>query len=472
MDHQDPADRSDEMRSTRPRVHFTPRRGWLNDPNGLVHLDGVFHLFYQHHPGDTSWGPMHWGHATSTDLVSWEHRPIALAPDHRGTIYSGSAVIDEGGTAALGDGALVALYTSHRDGVEEQGLAWSLDGGTTFAKLPEPVLRPPPGQADFRDPRVLRFGADGGHWVMLLAVGRAIWIHTSADLTTWTLTDEITGVFSEAGTWETPELIPFDVDGATEWVLVASIWDGAPAGGSGVQAIAGEFDGSRFTPSGDAFWVDHGPSFYAPQAWRPEPDGRRIWIGWMANWHTVEDLPAGDWRGQMSIPRELRLRHTDDGPRLAQAPVSELSRYRGRSFVASPVDPGRHLDRPLPPEGLALDLLIRVRAGAGVEIRCDRGGGRLTVEIDPERNQIGVTRALEDPGGPGHHATLAAGERIGPIRVVLDVASVEVFAGTATISCLLPSSHEPWSVSLHSPDDPSGIEQIELHELGGRPSRP
>jgi len=117
----------------RPLVHLAPPRGWMNDPNGLVHHDGTFHFFYQHNPDGPAWGPMHWGHAVSADLCRWEHRPIALRPDTSGTMFSGSAVVDRTGSAGFGAGALVLVFTHHgNDGRETQHLAGSVDGGTTF----------------------------------------------------------------------------------------------------------------------------------------------------------------------------------------------------------------------------------------------------------------------------------------------------------------------------------------------------
>lgn len=451
-------------------MHFTPPSGWLNDPNGLVYANGIFHLYYQHHPHGTSWGPMYWGHATSTDLVSWRHRPIALVPDQNGTIFSGSAVIDDDDTAGLGGHTLIAAFTYHRDDGEEQGLAWSRDNGDTFTKHPTPIVEAPSGEKDFRDPKILRYAADAGHWVMLLAVGRAVWIYTSTDLRTWTHTDTVSGVFCDDGVWETPELIHYDVDGVTIWVLVVSVGDGAPGGGSGVQAVVGTFNGSTFTPSHDAFWVDHGPAFYAPQAWNSAPDDRRIWIGWMGNWRTVNDLPAAGWRGQMSVPRELALRRSESGYRLAQAPVRELARYRDRSLVASGADVERHLDAPLALAAPALDVVIGVGVGAVVAVRCNRSGQGVTIRLDREQHQVAVTVSDKSADEVTYRGLLAPAEDCTDIRILLDVASVEVFAGIATISILLSNAAEPWSVSIPSAGGASHIEHVELHTLTGSPT--
>ena len=172
----------------RPHLHFTPPSGWLNDPNGLVHVDGTWQLCYQHHPDSLVWGPMHWGRATSRDLVHWEHHPIALRPDHLGAAFSGSAVVDDEGVAGLGAGALVAFYTHFVEGEPQtQGVASSADGGRTWTAHPDnPVLRGPEGLVDFRDPKVLRYGGPDGHWVMVLVGGDEVIFHRSEDLLTWT----------------------------------------------------------------------------------------------------------------------------------------------------------------------------------------------------------------------------------------------------------------------------------------------
>ncbi len=216
--------------TARPKFHFTAPANWLNDPNGLVFLNGEYHLFYQHHPFDISFGPPHWGHASSRDLVVWEHLPIALAPDDLGWIYSGSAVIDVDNTAGFGSGsgALVAAFTHHREeGVESQSLAFSLDRGHTFTKYSgNPVIKQPEGAPDFRDPRVLWWEGKGtGHWVMLLAVGVSVWVYTSDDLIKWAYASTFDPDPGSARVWECPDLIRLSVanTGERRWVMVVGV---------------------------------------------------------------------------------------------------------------------------------------------------------------------------------------------------------------------------------------------------------
>ena len=176
----------------RPQYHFTPDSMWMNDPNGMVYYEGEYHLFYQHYPDSTVWGPMHWGHAISPDLVHWEHQPIALYPDEHGDIFSGSAVIDWNNTSGLGtedNPPMVAIYTYHSAGQEKlgslkyqsQGIAYSLDKGRSWAKYSGNPVLPNPGIRDFRDPKVIRHEASD-QWIMVLAAGDHIRFYSSPDL--------------------------------------------------------------------------------------------------------------------------------------------------------------------------------------------------------------------------------------------------------------------------------------------------
>ncbi|MEM9564799.1 MAG: glycoside hydrolase family 32 protein, partial [Actinomycetota bacterium] len=293
----------------RPEVHFTPPANWLNDPNGLVVLDGVYHLFYQHNPETPVWGNLHWGHATSTDLLHWDHQPVALAPDEIGQIYSGTAVVDHDDTAGFGAGAVVAVFTHAAADGQHQSLAVSTDGGTTWTKhAGNPVLRSPDGLRDFRDPKVLRWtGADGGGggaggerwWAMVLAVGSELWLYRSDDLQTWSRSSTLALLDpAEPTVLEVPELVrvpvegtsrPDEAGGAWRWVLIVSVLPGGPeAEPRWVGWLPVTFDGLTVTPIGAPTLrrLDEGPDIYAPMAWDGDADdgsdGRApILIGWM-----------------------------------------------------------------------------------------------------------------------------------------------------------------------------------------------
>src|SRR3954447_27062166 len=184
----------------RPQIHFSPAAHWMNDPNGMVYFNKQYHLFYQYYPGAMVWGPMHWGHAISKDLVHWQHQPIALYPDSLGYIFSGSAVADVNNTSGFAkDGItpLVAIFThdnpkraaENRIDVENQSIAYSLDDGKTWTKYANnPVLKNP-GIRDFRDPKVSWYEA-GKKWIMTLATSDHITFYSSANLKNWTKESE------------------------------------------------------------------------------------------------------------------------------------------------------------------------------------------------------------------------------------------------------------------------------------------
>ena len=296
---------------TRPQLHYTPRRGWNNDPNGLLWYDGEFHLFYQHNPYEREWENMHWGHAVSRDLLHWEELDEALYPDHNGMAFSGSAVIDYENTSGFGtkdNPAMVALYTG-ASAKQVQCIAYSLDKGRTWNKYENnPVIDSGAkwNTVDTRDPKVFWYKPNG-EWVMVLNERDGHSIYTSPDLKEWTYQSHVTGF------WECPELFELPVDGNpshTEWVMY---------GASGTYML-GSFDGKKFTPEAGKYYNCAG-SIYAAQTFTdiPESDGRRIQIGWDRINHP--ELPIN---GCMTLPTELTLRTTKEGIRMFSNPIKEL----------------------------------------------------------------------------------------------------------------------------------------------------
>ena len=231
----------------RPTFHFTPPEKWMNDPNGMVYYAGEYHLFYQYYPDSTVWGPMHWGHAISKDLVTWEHLPIALYPDELGYMFSGSAVIDWKNTSGFGkDGQppMIAIFTHHEpkgaaSGTSKtfqyQSIAYSNDKGRTWTKYAGNPVVPNPGIKDFRDPKVIWDDATD-QWVMVFAAWDHVKFYGSPNLKDWThLSDFGKEWGTHAGVWECPDLFPLIVKGKGEkkWVLLQSLNPGGPNGGSG-----------------------------------------------------------------------------------------------------------------------------------------------------------------------------------------------------------------------------------------------
>lgn len=337
----------------RPQIHFTPEKGWMNDPNGMVYLDGEYHLFYQHYPDKSEWGPMHWGHAISKDLVHWEHMPIALYPDSLGYIFSGSAVYDKYNTSGLGtveNPPLIAFFTYHNmkaekeeryHEIETQAIAYSLDNGRNWTKYANNPIIKNPGLRDFRDPKVF-WHEDTRKWIMSIASGQVIQFYTSANCIDWQFSGEFgEGKGSHDGVWECPDLFPLEVSGTneTKWVLIVNINPGGPGGGSATQYFVGEFDGSKFTSDQEVtLWMDYGKDNYAGVTWSNAPENRRILIGWMNNWQYAGEKPTYKWSGAATFPRELGLIKNSGRYLLTSTPVKEIENLYGNSSALTDIE--------------------------------------------------------------------------------------------------------------------------------------
>jgi fructan beta-fructosidase len=435
----------------RPQFHFSPEKGWMNDPNGLVYYDGIYHLFYQHYPDSNVWGPMHWGHATSHDLVHWQQQPIALYPDSLGYIFSGSAVIDDNNTAGFQKGkekTLVAIFTYHdmvkekagRTDRESQGIAYSNDKGNTWIKYAgNPVLKNK-GDKDFRDPKVFWFEATK-KWIMPLASGDHLEIFSSPNLKEWTKESDFgKKEGSHGGVWECPDLFPLKTeDGMEKWVLIQNIDRGAIGGGSGTQYFIGRFDGKTFindNNSSTTLWFDYGADNYAGVTWFGAPDNRRIFIGWMSNWDDYAILvPTKGWRSALTIPREIWLVNTPDGIRISQHPVDELKKLRGeklsigqKTFGDSLVVSENNIQKELE---LAFDLSKSTSTSLGFIISNSRNE-KVAIGYDKTKNEFFIDRTASGKTGfsrkfPRRHAAPYKANGVLKIHAFIDNSSVEVF---------------------------------------------
>lgn len=347
----------------RPRLHYSPRAGWMNDPNGLIHIEGVWHAFYQHDPGSTLQWSMHWGHATSTDLVHWQEQPVALYPDELGTCFSGSAI-------ETPDGEVKLFYTAHQriDGRDYQAqcLVHADRTLTSFTRDPGNPIIANPGLEVFRDPKVL-WHVPTSRWIMVLTHGQLVGIHSSTDLIHWRLESTFGdghGRHSE-GPWECPDLFPLiGPDGTEHWVLVVGIGSGAYAPGSGTQYFIGSFDGQKFTNSNPAdteLWLDYGRDFYAAQSFFCADTEAPIVLAWASNWLYARQTPTQAFRGALSLPRKLRLVDTSAGLGLA-AEIPDQ--------VASQFDHFRLSDAPLVPRtgSYRISGTLRLQFGQSVEV--------------------------------------------------------------------------------------------------------
>ncbi len=339
----------------RPQVHFSPKEKWVNDPNGMVYFNGIYHLFFQYFPDSTVWGPMHWGHATSKDLIHWKQQPIALYPDSLGYIFSGSAVVDYHNTSGFGkkgQAPLVAIFTHHdpkgekekRNDFQNQSIAYSNDDGKTWIKYAgNPVLKNP-GIRDFRDPKVMWY-EPGKKWIMTLATSDRVTFYSSPDLKIWTRESDFgNDVGAHGGGWECPDLFTLAANGKKVWVLIANLNPGGPNKGSGTQYFLGDFDGNKFTPySTKTKWLDYGPDDYAGITWSNTGD-RKIFIGWMSNWIYANLVPSVKWRNAMTVPRELHIQNVGKEMYVTSEPVSELNYIGSNPISIQNVTAARRLD--------------------------------------------------------------------------------------------------------------------------------
>jgi fructan beta-fructosidase len=458
----------------RPQFHFSPAENWTNDPNGLVYYEGEYHLFYQYHPESTVWGPMHWGHAVSIDLVHWEHLPIALYPDAIGPIWSGGAVVDAENTSGLvPGGGLVAIF-SYQD--QSQGIAYSTDRGRTWTYYAGNPVMPSPG-SDFRDPKVFWHAATG-QWVMIISKGARVQIYNSPNLIDWTLASEFSGQGSLHGPWEVPDLFPLTFEGETHWVMLVSA-GGAPAGGQGVQYFIGDFDGQTFTnanPHVTTLWLDYGPDNYAGTTWENAPDDRRIYIGWMNHWSYAAVIPTSIWRGAMTLPREFALVNTAEGLRLEQKPVPELMvlRQAGQTWFDQTITPGSNLLAGQ--TGRTLEIIAEFELGTAQSfgLRVFQGADEATTILyNVERESLIVNRldsGVTDFSGDFPGAYLAPmPPQAGRVKmhVFVDWSSVEVFGndGAVALSAQAFPQADSNQLELFAIDGDVKLVQLEIFPL-------
>ena len=315
----------------RPLYHHTPKRGWMNDPNGMFYKDGVWNLYYQYNPYGSMWGNMHWGHSTSTDLIHWKDEGVALAPDAWGTMFSGSCVLDKG--------TVVAMYTASRPtpfggDVQAQCIAFSNDGGKTFTKYEgNPVLTAE--DKDFRDPRPF-WNEDIKTWNLILAAGQEMRIYSSKDLKKWKYESSFGKEYgNHGGVWECPDLFELrngENEKMRKWVLICNINPGGPFGGSATQYFVGQFDGHKFTCESKpeiTKWLDYGKDHYATVSFYNAPDNRRTVLAWISNWQYANQVPTKQFRSANSIARDLGLFECKGETYVSVVPSKEMLAVRG-----------------------------------------------------------------------------------------------------------------------------------------------
>ena len=365
------------------KYHFTPPKGWTNDPNGLVYINGVYHLFYQHYPHDIVWGPMHWGHAVSTDLLHWEHKSVAIYPTEEEYIFSGSCVYDKENVSGLGSKEqqpLLAFYTAHNPvtGEEQQSIAYSTDFETFTKYEGNPVIenekymagdeakKNPAFKKDFRDPKVFPNLVLGG-FSMVLAAGHQLEFYHSMNLLSWEKTGEFAPKEGVIDICECPDCFPLETEEGTKWILMLSLTSHI------MPYYVGTFDGNTFVEEKDEFeenvntpLLDYASDNYAMVTFAGSPTP--LMLGWGESWDYVSQTPAKNYRGKMTMARKAQLLKTEKGWRLRFAPAT-LSGIAKKDVWQGVLQPGEHKEFLLS-EGKKLVLSVTKE-----EILVDRSNG-------------------------------------------------------------------------------------------------
>lgn len=477
----------------RPKFHFSPKEKWMNDPNGMVFFNDEYHLFYQYHPFGTTWGPMHWGHAVSKDLIHWEQLPIALYPDEHGAIFSGSAVVDWNNTSGFFDNqpGLVAIYTSagtYPDSDrprQRQSLAYSKDNGRTWIKYEGNPVLSDVNITDYRDPKVF-WHDETNKWVMVLATGQSITIYTSPNLRDWEYGSEFENkAGSHGGVWECPDLFKLSVDGDEnnqKWVMFLSLGDDPKTKeGSRTQYFIGDFNGTTFVndnPDETILWLDHGRDNYAGVSWSdiPSLDGRRIYLGWMSNWRYANQVPTQEWRSAMTLPRELSLTSSEDGIRLVQKPVSEIASIRKGTeayenlAIASNNPSSFNMFSQLMEVNVEFEKLDASSFGIMIQ---GSETEKTIISYDVVKEALSVDRtdsgdnSFSDSFPAVQEASLKMENSRINLQIFIDASSIEVFAndGKVAVTSLLFPNHPYETITLFSNEGNTGVPSLTLTEL-------
>ncbi|MBA7626916.1 Levanase [subsurface metagenome] len=430
----------------RPQFHFTAKKNWLNDPNGLVYYQGEYHLFFQHNPSGINWAnTIVWGHAVSSDMVNWKQLANAIEPDELGAIWSGSGVVDWDNTAGFQSGkeaAMVNIYTSAGKPFT-QSIAYSNDRGRTWRKYEKnPVLGHIIGTN--RDPKVI-WHASSKRWVMALYLdGNNYALFSSPNLKQWTRLCDI----QLPGSSECPDIFELPVDGDTEnskWVF----W------GANGNYIIGTFDGRAFRRESEVLQSDGGANFYAAQTWSdvPTSDGRRLQITWMRD----GKYPGMPFNQQMSFPCQLTLQTTPEGILLYRQPIKEIKNIHKKEYYWNNqvLKPGENLLSDVQGELFHIQTEIEVESAAEFGFILHGESIRYTASNN-ELFCLGKSASLRPIQGKIK------------LEILLDRTSLEIFGNHGRISmssCFLPDSRNR-NLKIYSSGGSIRILSLKVYELG------
>ena len=463
----------------RPQFHFTPPANWINDPNGLLYYKGNYHLYYQSNPFGNVWGHMSWSHATSKDLIHWQHLAVAIPEEKNYMIFSGSAVVDKTNTTGFatkpGQVPVVAMYTANAEGNQSQQLAYSFDEGKTFTQYAaNPVLDL--HKRDFRDPGVFWY-APSKKWIVavVLPFEHQVQFYSSANLKKWSLESSFGPLGDTSGVWECPQLIQAPVAGAAgkkKWVLYISM-------NSTMQYYVGEFDGKTFVNENPADKInrpDYGSDYYAAIAYNNLPaDKAPVTIGWINNWQYANDIPTYPWKGAMSLPRNISVQKLNNEWVLIQKPVSGFEALRKQVYATDKLAVTGIKLLPVNSQVLELEADLTTATTGGIQLAAGNGHSVL-IGYDAVQQKLFIDRTNSGdnsfsktyPAISKKEVSLVPENNRIHLHIYYDKSIVEVFAngGKVAMTAQLFPDEKDNGVNLYSAEGTAVFEHIKIWTLG------
>lgn len=447
----------------RLNYHIMAPSGWINDPNGFVFFKGYYHIFYQYHPESVKWGPMHWGHARSRDLVHWEQLPIALFPgdaEDPDGCFSGSAIEK--------DGRLYLMYTGQhlKDNDPEQywepqNLAVS-DDGIHFEKYAgNPVIATPPedNARDFRDPKVW---FDGQTYFVVIGskdqagLGRVL-LYQSKDLIDWDYIGPIAtakSVDEEGYVWECPDFFNM----ADQDVLIMSP-QGIKANGLKYRNfhqtgyLTGHYDEANQKFEHGAFReLDHGHDFYATQT-TVVPDGRRILFGWLAMWESIMPEQADGWAGALTFPREITVK----GDKVLMTPVREVAQLRETCLL----DTTGTNNFQAPTKSIEYLSNFASQQNVGLKVIDVSNQVLIDLQYDAQAKTVALQKYNDDQP---RIATVEVTNQF-DIHCLIDTSSIEIFVNNGE-ACFSERIYSENDIRIET-DSVSEKDTVRIYQLGG-----
>jgi fructan beta-fructosidase len=446
----------------RPTYHYTPPKNWVNDPNGLVYLDGEYHLFTQYNPYGATWGHMSWGHAVSKDLQNWQTLPIAMEEysnqdSTKTMLFSGCAVVDSLNTSGLFrkgfKKGLVAIFTSHvhsmgKEKVQHQSLMYSADKGRTWKLYNQnPILDLQ--MTNFRDPNVIWL-PERQVWIMTVVkpLLYTVQFYESKNLINWTLLSEFENQGDVSKIWECPSLskVPIENSKDSKWMLTISSGH-KQAGYVGMQYFIGDFDGYKFTSQNQdsVFQMDYGKDYYAaiPYFNLPKKHSKPIMLGWINNWAYANAIPTGKYRGGYSIPRELSIFKENETCKLKQTPIKLKGIEEKNISVKSNQKAASIFFKS---DAYILNLKIETSINKGFDLEILKSESESTkISYDPNTEILSFDRTKS--GKVAFHSAFASIEKMPlkaengfiNLKIIVDKSIVEIFAngGKAVLTDLV-----------------------------------